>query len=406
MDASILDEMRARLDEIESLANDAYDVSAGILNPGIVNLAPPNLPIQEVFGGGGGSLVAAWSVARRKVNGAEGWYVFHPAWHCGRTALIAESCASGSWSLLPSTVSKNATVYAVLEEEGTAEYDEETETLGETTWTAKRVYMTDQAIPNDSEPSRYAKGYRYRTVAIGVFSVDTSTNKTTWTQWHVGAIVEKPTTEGGSGGGEGLPDGTMIPGDLRIINSSGAVWLQQRKKIWRESEGAFEDAGDGYAVNVLRLDEALTAAVLTESFETGNINKKVVRRKLDWSQVTAETGTTIAPGVDAATTPKDGDAEVAKFEQSKLLETDGENLRYFNAYVLAPGDAIQWMSKQTVDFTVTVGYTEPEDQYSKGKLFHRPGSITVLGTEVTEEPDETLLETVVEEANDTSTYES
>lgn len=400
---------------VHSVLLAAYDEGLGryIRTPGDPSDRLSWKPCLTEYSGGVAAPPVAWDISRRTVvttddNGEETettkWQVFHPAWHAGRKVFYAGGVVGG-WNDLPSNLTYRGVIYAVLKEVGENDYDSDTDEVRSTTWTVSEVFIANSSqIPEDSRPYRTDKGYRYRTVALGQFvTVD---GVLTWEQWHVGAIVEKPTAEGGSGGGEGLPDGTLIPGDLRITNSGGAVWLQQRKRIWRESEGAFEDAGDGYAVNVLRLDEALTAAVLTESRETGNVNKKIVRRKLDWSQVTADTGTTIAPGIDAATTPKDGDAEVAKFEQFKLLETDGENLRYFNAYVLAPGDVTQWLSQQTVDFTVTVGYTEPADQYSKGKLFHRPGTITVLGTEVSEGANETLLETVVEEANDTSTYES
>ena len=47
----LLANLESRITELQDLSNDAYDIAAGTLMPGITDLAPPVTPQQEVFSG-------------------------------------------------------------------------------------------------------------------------------------------------------------------------------------------------------------------------------------------------------------------------------------------------------------------------------------------------------------------
>ena len=330
--------------------------------------------------------------------------VYHPVWICGRTTYQPASMTQGTWNLLDKSL-ESGTLYAVLQEKAKQlESDDATPT-----WVFEKVYLTNKTaeIPAEAQPDLYNDGHRCTVVAIGKFSGSGESVK--WTQWHVGAIVER--TPGAGGGGAGLADGLSLLGPIRIFKESdGAVWLKQGHLKWSAASAAFVENFDN-PISILRLDEALQT-VLVESYipsdpydPSGQI--ELQRCHLEWGEMEAGGSTAVAPSVPTGFTPYDTILLTFKAEKMAFVDSSGQMLKSKKMFVLADGDASTFATVTTVDFTQRLSVTEPSDETVQGALTAHPASVTVLSTRaVTPGQPETLFKTEVEEANEASTYEA
>ncbi|MBR5590933.1 MAG: hypothetical protein IKW38_00165 [Kiritimatiellae bacterium] len=205
----LLADLESRIAELQDLSNDAYDIAAGTLLPGITDLAPPATPQQEVFGGGveGGvvdditnvtelSPPASWAVreieeeVEQPVLDGEGnpvlnedgtpktetvkrksWKVWSPIWQSGQTAYMPEGMAEG-WNELPATEGE---VYALLRDKTTDGNN--------TQWANAPILSIVSAQPNDKaipyEPVTFSRWVKIGEFKDGHFD-----------QAHIGVIVE------------------------------------------------------------------------------------------------------------------------------------------------------------------------------------------------------------------------
>lgn len=295
MNRAEIEALSIRLDELETVANDAYDIAAGIIHPGITDLAPPETPTQEVFGGG--AMTAAWSV---RMN-AGAWQVYDPQ-VVTPSGIIRPAGMSEGWNALSVT---SGTLYAVIDATG------------------ESVRLSGSA---ESECIN---------VRIGEWQDGA------WKQSHIGAIV----FAGSGGSGSSLTLGGLEEYDGQLAQFVGT---------WSIVEGTpvFVPASD-------------TPAVIYASEKV-----KVAFRVTDEHA-----------GTDA-------------------LETA-------EAFLLFPGDSAPWMSTNKVTYAKNITYTEPASQTEKGALSATHATIDVLSPAApTVGEQETLLETVVEAANESKIYEA
>ena len=208
----LLADLESRMTELQDFANDAYDVAAGTLMPGITDLAPPATPQQEVFGSvGEGGVVnnitnvnnvtelsppASWTVreieeeVEQPVLDDEGkpvlnedgtqktetvkqkrWKVWSPLWQSGQTTYIPDGMTEG-WNELPVTEGE---VYALLRDKTTDSNN--------STWANAPVLSIVSGQPKD-EIIPYEAVTFSRWVKIGEFKDGQ------FDQTHVGVIVE------------------------------------------------------------------------------------------------------------------------------------------------------------------------------------------------------------------------
>lgn len=179
----LLADLESRMTELQDLSNDAYDIAAGTLMPGITDLAPPVTPQQEVFGGvGEGGVVnnitnvtnvtelsppASWTV--RENEGT--WKVFSPIWQSGQTTYMPTGMTEG-WNVLPVTEGE---VYALLRDKTTDSANN--------TWANAPVLSIVSGQPKD-EIIPYEAVTFSRWVKIGEFKDGQ------FEQTHTGVIVE------------------------------------------------------------------------------------------------------------------------------------------------------------------------------------------------------------------------
>lgn len=205
----LLADLESRIAELRDLSNDAYDVAAGTLMPGITDLAPPATPQQEVFGGGGkGGVVddvtnvaelsppASWTVreieeeveqpvldgegnpvlnedgtTKTETVKRKGWKVWSPIWQSGQTAYMPDGMAEG-WNELPVTEGE---IYALLRDKTTDSNNMQ--------WANAPVLSIVSGRPND-EAIPYEPVTFSRWVKIGEFKDGQ------FDQTHTGVIVE------------------------------------------------------------------------------------------------------------------------------------------------------------------------------------------------------------------------
>lgn len=202
----LLADLESRMTELQDFANDAYDVAAGTLMPGITDLAPPATPQQEVFGGvGEGGVVnnvtelsppASWTVrefeeeVEQPVLDGEGnpvlnedgtqktetvklksWKVWSPLWQSGQTTYMPIDMKEG-WNELPVTEGE---VYALLRDKTTDGNN--------TQWANAPILSIVSGQPNDKaipyEPVTFSRWVKIGEFKDGQFD-----------QTHTGVIVE------------------------------------------------------------------------------------------------------------------------------------------------------------------------------------------------------------------------
>ena len=214
----LLADLESRIAELQDLTNDAYDIAAGTLMPGITDLAPPATPQQEVFGGGGvaGGVVdditnvselappASWTVreieeeVEQPVLDGEGnpvlneddtpktetvkqksWKVWSPLWQVGKTTYMPEGMAEG-WNELPVTEGE---LFAILKVTGeyTANNGYNFDNPGyELSW----INEDPSALPDYQD----SDGVKFRWVKIGIFQqINGSAG---FAQFHTGLIID------------------------------------------------------------------------------------------------------------------------------------------------------------------------------------------------------------------------
>lgn len=293
-----------------------------------------HLPAPGKGGGGAATEVpAAWMVKRNTIanSGSQGaasckWQVFSPLWCAGRSVLLASGMERG-WNDLGVS---SGTLYAVLTWTGALE-------AGVASWTPGAPFLVNDlhSVPADVEPTAETPGSRSVVVEIGDFVE--ADGETSFRQAHLGVIVEDLAAEDGipdgaevwgkvsvetetdgsdssggkvtayklyqtrqawstaskafvdkpgtktlvgtiaTGGGGGLPDGTLIPGAVEYIVETGgtthesepsSVKFVQHYLKWDASSGAFVAAGESADVVITELtSHAEDHAVQEESTE-------------------------------------------------------------------------------------------------------------------------------------------
>lgn len=319
-------ELEQKFADLEDVANDALDI--GVDNPLRSGLTgSPVLGEQRVFPGEDDAMdidpfVAAWSVriyamvekdeATQEEKVVHKREIFSPIWRTKSATHVAEGCAEGAWKDLPDDVKLGSgTLHAVLKITVAAA------TYEQIAWELKLVVdvssLSDTPIvppdPNATGGGSGTDGVYHLIVPIGRFvgSADDS-GATGFEQWHVGVIdedfyprrtlseqtvlesaelsedgakllltrkrvlvplphgktpdpeeVELPT-----GGGEGLPGGTLVAWDVvektysgsesDTAHPNGSIWLRQRWRVWRATQKAFVSVSEHPDTDICRLD--------------------------------------------------------------------------------------------------------------------------------------------------------
>lgn len=385
------------------------DLSKNTLTPLIHG---SRLEVADPAATGAEEAPVAWTVRSRLELPPEGvgdpervWEVYHPVWVCGRATYLPEGMTQGAWNLLDKSL-ESGTLYAVLQEKASALVSDDDEPA----WTFEKVYLTNKAsdIPTEAQPDRYNDGHRCTVVAIGCFSGAGESLK--WTQWHVGAIVER--TPSGGGGGAALADGLSLLGPIRIFKESdGAVWLKQGHLKWSAASASFiEDFND--PIKILRLDEALQTVLVESNIPSDPYDPsgkiELQRCHLEWGEMKSDGSTDVEPSVPTGFTPYDTILLTFTAEKMAFIDSSGQMLKSKKMFVLADGDASTFATVTTVDFTQRLSVTEPSDETVQGALTAHQASVAVLSTSagVSEKATSTIFKTEVEEANEASTYEA
>lgn len=250
----LLADLESRLTELQDLSNDAYDIAAGTLMPGITDLAPPATPQQEVFGGVvEGDVVdditnvtelappASWTVreieeeVEQPVLDDEGnpvlnedgtpktetvkqksWKVWSPLWQVGRTLVRPKSAiVESQWVPLGFN---SGEIYAILKVEAaySANGYDFTNPTYELTWINEDPSALTEYQDSD--------GMHYHWVKIGVFQGVTGGN-TSFAQFHTGVIVEDVTSGPSAPGTPGEPGKDGAPGE------DGATWTPSLRTV-------------------------------------------------------------------------------------------------------------------------------------------------------------------------------
>ena len=298
---------------------------------------------------------------------------------------------------------ESGTLYAVLQEKASALASDDDEPV----WAFEKVYLTNKMadIPTEAQPDRYNDGHRCTVVAIGCFSGSGESLK--WTQWHIGAIVER--TPGAGGSGAALADGLSLPGPIRIFKEpDGAVWLKQGHLKWSAASAAFVENFDN-PIKILRLDQVLTVAKVNaytpaDPYANGGGFRSLRNYSVGWP-VSDKGSTEVAPDINGG---KDLQ-ELLCFTSvpNAVIDKNRRAVAEQLAYLLDVGEKTEVAALRRVQFTSKLSVTEPSDETAQGALNDHRASITVLAeSEAAEEGIEPIFKTEVEEANESSTYEA
>ena len=351
----------------------------------------------------------AWTVRSRLELPPEGvgdpervWEVYHPVWICGRATYLPEGMTQGTWNLLDKSL-ESGTLYAVLQEKAKSlDSDDATPT-----WAFEKVYLTNKMadIPDEAQPDRYNDGHRCTVVAIGCFSGSGESLK--WTQWHVGAIVER--TPGTGGSSAALADGLSLLGPIRIFKESdGAVWLKQGHLKWSAASAAFVENFDN-PIKILRLDQAITVAKVNaytpdDPYAGAGGFRSLRNYSVGWP-VSDKGSTDVVPDIDGGQDLQ----ELLCFTSvpNAVIDKNQRAVAEQLAYLLDVGGKTDFAALRSVQFTSKLSVTEPSDETAQGALNDHRASITVLAESApTNDGIEAIFKTEVEEANEVSTYEA
>ena len=253
----LLANLESRITELQDLSNDAYDIAAGTLMPGITDLAPPVTPQQEVFSGvGEGGVVnnitnnvtelsppASWTVreieeeVEQPVLDGEGnpvlnedgtpktetvkrksWKVWSPIWQSGKTTYMPIDMTEG-WNELPVTEGE---VYALLR-------DKTTDAV-HSNWSNNPTLSIVSGQPIDTAVEYEALTFS-RWVKIGEFKDGQ------FDQAHTGVIVEDFNVARAGAGASGLKIDSPLD-NLSLGSVAKSSWAVRFANLYRGANNA------------------------------------------------------------------------------------------------------------------------------------------------------------------------